>query len=143
MKNKLKGYTEMKLKEFEVGMNVYDKHNNIYEVVKISEYANYDVQPVKLRFIKHGENEVDPFWFDPNYVRKDHYNSDWWVCSQYLEHLHKSHFNKSYVEKCVNDILDRIDDLERYNGGNNAYLAKVEVAKFKKEVLEFLKLQNS
>lgn len=131
----------MKLKEFEVGMTVVDKHNNVYEVVKISEYKN-DVQPIKLHFVKHGEKEVNPFWFDANYVREDHSDSDWWIFSHHLEHLHKSHFNQSYVNQCINNIIDRIDDLERYNGGNNAYLAKVEVAKFKKEVLEFLKLQN-
>lgn len=51
--------------------------------------------------------------------------------------------NKQYVEQRIEDIIERIDALELYNGGDNGFLARLEVNKFKKEILEFLKLQES
>ena len=51
--------------------------------------------------------------------------------------------NKQYVEQRIEDIIERIDALELYNGGDNGHLARLEVNEFKKEILEFLKLQES
>lgn len=50
--------------------------------------------------------------------------------------------NKQYVEQRIDDIIERIDALEMYNGNDNGRLARIEVIKFKKEILEFLKLQD-
>lgn len=77
----------MKLDEFKTGMTVVDKHHNNYEVVKVSGCAKYDPQPIKLRFVECDKDEANPFWFDVNYTRENHTDSEWWICSQYLKHL--------------------------------------------------------
>lgn len=79
----------MKLDEFETGMIVCDKHQNAYEVVKVSRCAKYDQQPIKLRFVG-CDKEANPFWFDVNYTRDNHADSEWWISSQYLKHLYKT-----------------------------------------------------
>lgn len=136
----MKGKIKMNLNEFEIGMNVYDENDNVYKVVDISK-DRCDIQPIKLQIIKCGRK--NPFWFDNNYVHEECVTKDWWVYSHHLKYLFELHFNKKYVEKRIDDIIERIDALESYNGGDNGYLAKIEVDKFKKEILEFLKLQNT
>ena len=140
----------MKYSELKVGQTVVDQYGNEYEVLAL-DYLKHYVSIKCKRFVCRAKISKDQslvgashcvYVINTKYLEEQYglKNADpQYVTVATLRPKASNVLSKEYIATCIGDILDKADDLERYNGGDNAFNLRQAICKFHDELLAAVK----
>lgn len=140
----------MKLENMKIGQLVLDQYGNEYEVLRLHELPYYATLKC-TKFVKRAEvrydeyitsvcqvvNAINTEYFGEKYGLKT--DETKYITIESLKSKADIVFDETHIEERINNILDKVDELEHYNSGENAFYVRQSLTDFKKELLEAIK----
>lgn len=140
----------MKYSELKVGQTVVDQYGNEYEVLAL-DYLKHCVSIKCKRFVHRAKISKDQslagvshcvYVINTKYLEEQYglKNADpQYVTVATLHPAASNVLSKEHITARIENILDKTDDLERYNGGDNAFNLRQAICKFQDELLAAVK----